>query len=129
MSRPVLPELKVWDPLVRLVHWCMVTSVAVAWFVTEGRIHDAAGYTLLGLMAFRILWGFIGPEHARFSSFVKAPRSVLHYANQLRAGREAHFVGHNPLGGWMIVALLATGIAASLSGWLYTTDEIGRAHV
>jgi cytochrome b len=113
----------------------MVASVAVAWLVTEGRIHDAAGYILLVLIALRVLWGFIGPERARFASFVRPPRSIFQYAEQLYAGREPRHIGHNPIGGWMIVALLATGLAASLSGWLYTTDAfwgiawVERIHV
>ena len=135
MPGPNGSDLKVWDPLVRLIHWSMVASVAVAWLVTEGRIHDAAGYALLALIALRILWGFVGPDHARFASFVKTPRTVFQYAKQLYAGREPRHIGHNPLGGWMIIALLATGLAASLSGWLYTTDAfwglawVERIHV
>jgi cytochrome b len=123
MREAAQAELKIWDPLVRLVHWSMVASVSIAWLVTEGRIHDAAGYVLLALIAVRILWGVLGPQHARFASFVVAPRAVLQYARQLRASAEPRYLGHNPLGGWMIVALLATGAAASLSGWLYTTDR------
>ncbi|MBR1215682.1 cytochrome b/b6 domain-containing protein [Bradyrhizobium sp. JYMT SZCCT0180] len=135
MARLSASALKVWDPLVRLVHWGMVASVSVAWLVTEGRIHDAAGYILLVLIALRVLWGFIGAERARFSSFVCTPHSVFQYAQQLCAGREPRHIGHNPLGGWMIVALLATGVAVSLSGWLYTTDAfwgiawVERIHV
>lgn len=135
MSEPTGLDLKVWDPLVRFIHWSMVASVAIAWLVTEGRIHDAAGYTLLALIALRILWGFVGPDHARFTSFVKTPRTVFQYARQLYAGSEPRHLGHNPLGGWMIIALLATGLAASLSGWLYTTDAfwglvwVERIHV
>jgi len=135
MPGPNGSDLKVWDPLVRLIHWSMVASVAVAWLVTEGLIHDAAGYTLLALIALRILWGFVGPDHARFASFVTTPRTVLQYAKQLCVGNEPRHIGHNPLGGWMIMALLATGLAASLSGWLYTTDTfwglawVERIHV
>lgn len=119
---PAAADLMVWDPVVRLIHWSMVAAVTVAWFVSEGRIHDAAGYVLLALIAFRIVWGFVGPKNARFSSFVRRPSSVLEYAAQTYADREPRYIGHNPLGGWMIVALLATGLAVSLFGWLYTTD-------
>jgi cytochrome b len=122
MRRPAAADLVVWDPVVRIIHWSMVAAVSVAWFVTEGRIHDTAGYVLLALIAFRIVWGFVGPENARFSSFVRRPSSVFQYAVQICAGREPRSIGHNPLGGWMIGALLATGLAVSLSGWLYTTD-------
>jgi cytochrome b len=99
-----------------------VACVTVAWLVTEGAVHDTAGYGLLGLMTLRILWGFAGPDFARFAQFVKGPAAVWRYTIDVWAGREKHYLGHNPLGGWMIVALLTTGIATSLSGWLYTTD-------
>lgn len=122
MLKPAAFKVKVWDPVVRLVHWCMVASVLTAWLVTDGRIHDAAGYSLLALIALRIFWGFVGPDNACFSSFIAAPDSVLQYARQVCAGREPRHIGHNPLGGWMIIALIATGLAATLSGWLYTTD-------
>ena len=124
MPGPNGSALRVWDSVVRLIHWSMVASVAVAWLVTEGQIHDTAGYALLALIALRIVWGFGGPDHARFASFVKTPRTVFQYTKQLYAGHEPRHIGHNPLGGWMIMALLATGLAASLSGWLYTTDAL-----
>lgn len=130
MPRPAVHDVTVWDPLVRIIHWSMVASVSIAWLITEGNVHDAAGYALLFLIGIRILWGFIGPERARFSSFVVAPRSVLHYARQLRSGGEPRHIGHNPLGGWMIVALLAFTLAGSASGALYVTDRFwGEAWV
>jgi cytochrome b len=122
MPRPPNAGLKVWDPLVRLVHWSMVASISIAWLVTEGRIHDTAGYVLLVLIVARIVWGFVGTKYARFADFVRAPGSVLRFASQIWQGREPRHIGRNPLGGWMIVALLATGLATSLTGWLYTTD-------
>lgn len=122
MRPPIQHVLKIWDPLVRSIHWGMVASASVAWLVTDGRIHDVAGYLLLILIVLRIVWGFVGPAYARFANFVRGPRAVLGYARQVFAAREPRHIGHNPLGGWMIVALLAVGLAASLSGWLYTTD-------
>lgn len=85
---PAASELKVWDPVVRIVHWTLVASVATAWTITKGRVHDVAGYLVLALMVFRIAWGFAGPEHARFSDFVRSPSMTLRYARDLRAGRE-----------------------------------------
>src|ERR1700716_2420961 len=113
----------------------MVASVTGAWLVSEGAVHDRAGYILLALVALRIVWGFVGPPHARFADFIRSHRSTLLYARLVIAGREPRYMGHNPLGGWMIVALLATALAAAISGWVYTTDAfwgvawVERAHV
>jgi len=127
--------VKVWDPLVRILHGGMIACVVVAWLITEGRVHDGAGYTLLALIIVRIVWGFVGPERARFANFIRAPLSVARYARLVLAGREPRHLGHNPLGGWMILALLATGAAVSVSGVVYTTDAfwgvewVERIHV
>jgi cytochrome b len=129
------PHLRVWDPLVRVVHWSMVACIAVAWLIAEAPVHDWAGYILLVLMALRVVWGFAGPQHARFASFVQRPIAILRYARLLLTGREPRHTGHNPLGGVMIVALLCTGLVTSISGFIYTTDAfwgvawVERVHV
>ena len=87
-----------------------------------GRLHDAAGYVVLGLIAVRLVWGVIGPEHARFASFVPGPTRLVDYLRGLARGRPARFLGHNPAGGAMIVLLLAAVLTAAASGWLMTTD-------
>jgi len=69
-------------------------------------VHAAAGYAVLALLAFRLPWGFIGPRHARFADFVYGPAATLRYARSLFARRPLHYLGHNPLGGWMVIALL-----------------------
>lgn len=117
-------EVRVWDPLVRLGHWTLAGAVAVAWLSHEGpaRLHDGAGYLALAVVATRLLWGFVGPARARFVDFLRGPAATLAYARALLAGREPRFLGHNPLGGWMILALLSTVAATGLSGWLLTTD-------
>jgi len=121
-TRALIP---VWDPLVRIGHWGLVTGIAVTWLTTEGPavVHDTVGYAVLAIVALRLLWGFVGPAKARFMSFVRAPGATLAYALRLVRGTEPRHVGHNPLGGWMIVALLATAFAAGATGWLYTTDR------
>jgi cytochrome b len=118
------PTVPVWDRLVRVTHWGLAASILVAWITRTGSpvIHDWSGYAALAFALLRIAWGFSGQDHARFASFVRAPRPTLTYAWLLLRGREPHHLGHNPLGGWMIVALLALALGASLSGWLYTTD-------
>jgi cytochrome b len=115
---------KVWDPLVRTGHWLLAGAVAAAWLTSEGggRWHEWIGYAALALVAVRVAWGFIGSRHARFAQFLRGPFHTLHYARQALAGSEPRHVGHNPLGAWMIVALLTVVAATGLTGWLFTTD-------
>ena len=118
------PMVRVWDPVVRLFHWSLVTAFATAFLAEEGgRLHDAAGYTVLGLIGIRLVWGLIGPLHARFASFVPAPGQLTAYLRELARGRPPRFLGHNPAGGAMIVVLLATVLTTAASGWLMTTDR------
>ncbi len=117
--------IRVWDLWVRIGHWLLVLSIAVAWFTRHGSDswHQASGYGALLLLVIRILWGFAGPAHARFGDFVQSPAAVVRYAQALGRRAAPHYLGHNPLGGYMILALLATIAVAGLSGWLYTTDR------
>lgn len=116
-------EVEVWDRVVRVLHWSLAASVLAAWATHEaGVVHEWIGYAALAFAALRVVWGFVGPGHARFASFVRGPSETLDYAARLLARREPRYVGHNPLGGWMIVALLLATIAASASGWVYTLD-------
>lgn len=99
---------KVWDPLVRLFHWGLVAAFATAWFSAEAwdSLHHWAGYTVAGL-ALRCLWGIVGSAQARFVSFVCSPGAVVAYLREMLSGREARYLGHNPVGGAMIIGLLA----------------------
>lgn len=117
--------VRVWDPVVRVGHWLLVASVALAWFTHEGGggWHEWIGYAALAIAVLRVGWGFVGPRHARFGSFVRSPSETMAYAKSVTGHREPRHLGHNPLGGWMIVALLAMVIAVGASGWLYTTDR------
>lgn len=127
------PEVPVWDPVVRVLHWSLVASVATAAITAEahGRVpqlmHEWAGYIALGAVALRLAWGIVGPRHARFRSFVLPPARTLDYAMRIPSGGEPRYLGHNPLGGWMVVALLATVLVAAGSGWLYVTDRFWGA--
>lgn len=118
-------EIRVWDRFVRIAHWTLALSVLCAWLTREGggAWHEWIGYVSLGVVAARIAWGMWGPGHARFASFVRSPAVTWRYARQVLAAHEPRHVGHNPLGGWMIVALLLMVALVGASGWLYTTDR------
>jgi cytochrome b len=114
----------VWDPFVRVFHWCLVTSFAVAWLSSAqwDAVHEWFGYAAALLVAFRLFWGLVGTRHARFSDFVYSPSVVVSYLKEILAKREPRYLGHNPAGGAMILALLAAMAATALTGWLETTD-------
>ncbi len=116
--------VRVWDPLVRLFHWSLVLSFAIAWLSANAweDIHTWAGYAAGGLIVLRLAWGFIGTPYARFSHFVRSPRTTLAYLRAVVTGSESRHVGHNPAGGAMIVALLLGMAATAFTGWLLTTD-------
>jgi cytochrome b len=121
--------VKVWDRFVRVAHWSLAACVLTAWIAARLKlkaaepVHEWSGYAVLLVVALRLLWGWIGSGYARFDQFIVGPtRAIAHAKAVLRRG-EPRYLGHNPLGGWMIVALLATGAAASLSGWLSITDR------
>jgi cytochrome b len=115
----------VWDGLVRVLHWALVAALAAAWLTTEVGVgwHQPLGWLALAVVALRGLWGLIGPRHARFARFVRAPRQTWAYLHLLCQRRAPRHLGHNPLGAWMILALLGCVAALALSGWLYTTDR------
>ncbi len=124
MQQDSKPAVKVWDLLVRIGHWSLVAGIATAWFI-HGKWHEWVGYAVLGIVVVRVLWGLVArgsSRYARFSQFVRPPARTLDYTRQILAHQEPRHLGHNPLGGWMIVALLLTIIGVCASGWLYTTD-------
>ena len=116
--------IRVWDPFVRAFHWALALTFAVAWVSSEDmeQVHAAAGYVAGALVLAQIVWGFTVPGYARFSQFVRSPERVASYLRAIANGSERRFVGHNPAGGAMIVALLAAMAAAVGTGWLLTTD-------
>ena len=121
--------MKVWDRLVRVAHWSLAACVLAAWATAELKLksaealHEGLGYAALAVVALRVAWGWIGPRYARFGQFVAGPSRALAYAKAVLRGDEPRYLGHNPLGGWMIVALLAAAALASLTGWLSVTDR------
>jgi len=119
-------DIKVWDPLVRVFHWSLVAAFTIA-YLTEGEwqsLHVWAGYLVAGLIAFRLVWGFIGPQHARFSDFVFSPATTIAYLKDMVALRAKRYIGHNPAGGAMVLALLLSLAATTLSGMqVYAVEE------
>lgn len=115
--------VRVWDPLVRLFHWSLVAGFAVAYATAEEvqQVHEIAGYTIAGLLALRIVWGFVGPQHARFSQFVRPPAEVLRFlADSVRMKARRH-IGHNPAGGAMVLALIAAIAGICVTGYMMDT--------
>ena len=121
------PEMiKVWDPLVRLFHWTLVLAFAVAYLTEDDflDLHVWAGYLVLGLILFRILWGFVGPHYARFSSFVFSFKTITAYLKDTLAFRGKRYLGHNPAGGAMIIMLLVSLLFTTISGLaIYGIEE------
>lgn len=117
-SVPPPRETRVWDPLVRIIHWSLVMVFAVAWLTgeDESRGHELSGYVVIGLVTLRIVWGFIGTRYARFSDFVCRPSTVMAYVRDFLMWKPKRYLGHNPLGGAMIVALLISLLAAGATG-------------
>jgi cytochrome b len=125
-SRPA--RVRVWDLPTRLMHWAIVVLVAVSWWTHQSDHmdwHRISGYTLLGVLVFRIYWGFAGATTARFSSFVRGPRAFVRYAGKLfDRSHSAPVLGHNPMGGWSVLALLALLLIQTSLG-LFSVDTDG----
>lgn len=121
-------SVRVWDLPTRIFHWSLATAFLVAFVTSESEklrdIHVIAGYSLAGLIGFRILWGFVGGAHSRFADFLPTPGKVVDYLKSLLRGRPQHYVGHNPAGAVAIFLLLAFGLVAAASGYA-AYNEIG----
>ncbi len=118
--------VRVWDPLIRIFHWSLVVFFAVAWLTADELqpVHEIAGYAVAGLIAFRLAWGVIGSRYARFAQFMRGPAATFSYLGDMARGRERRYLGHNPAGAAMVVALLVTLSGTALTGWLM--GEPGR---
>ena len=126
MSAP-RPEGAAWDLPVRAFHWLLVVLVTFS-FVT-GKMggpwldwHMKSGYAILALLLFRIAWGFAGSPSARFATFLRGPRTAFEYVRAVGRGEPPHSASHNPLGGWMVVAMLAILLLQAITG-LFNNDE------
>jgi cytochrome b len=110
-------SVPVWDPLVRVFHWSLAATVLIDWLTDEPRwMHVWLGYLAAGLVMLRVIWGFVGPEHARFASFVTGPRAALDYLVGLIRFSSRRYIGHSPAGAAMVIALLIMVAATAVTG-------------
>jgi cytochrome b len=131
-------RLLIWPVWLRLAHWTLVATVLGGWlsgFGLWGLLgwHEPMGWAALAVVGLRLVGGFLGRGHARWSGFVRGPRHTLHHLRLWRQGQAPRHLGHNPLGGWMIVALLGCVAALGLTGFMLDTDwfwgDAGLAHL
>ncbi len=118
----------VWDLPLRLFHWLLVLSMIGSWVTAElgfdwMQIHFYFGYATIGMLVFRVIWGFVGPRHARFAEFLTGPSGVWRYARTLAAGTMIHTAGHNPLGAISVIVMLVL-VAFQVSTGLFASDDI-----
>jgi cytochrome b len=119
----------VWDRAVRILHWVLVGAVALsaASTLVFFSVHQPAGYVALAAVLIRCVWGCSGAprtSYSRFAQFIRGPRATSRYLRQLARNREPRYIGHNPLGGWMVIALMVCVTGLAITGWLYTTDAL-----
>ena len=130
MTKPATDMISapVWDAFVRCFHWSLVSLFAIS--VASGKVggewivwHMRSGYAILALVVFRLIWGFVGGEYARYTSFLTGPVRGIKFAKGLLGKAPQHVIGHNPVGGWMVVVLLVL-LATQAGLGLFSNDEI-----
>lgn len=119
--------IKVWDISIRLFHWLLLAAIVFCWWSARQddmlEWHMRSGYLVLGLLGYRILWGFFGSRYARFSHFIYDPKRIFAYFKSLIKGQERHYLSHNPMGGLAVIALIVfVGIQAGTG--LFANDDI-----
>lgn len=120
-------RVKLWDGPTRVTHWGLVALIGFSWWAAKNNHlewHRLSGYAVAALLIFRLTWGFVGSANARFAGFVKGPGAVLAYVRGLPERRHAAIAGHNPLGGWSVIAILSTLVAQIVTG-LFAVDVDG----
>ncbi len=124
-------KVLVWDLPVRIFHWLLVASFIGAFVTAESeryrQLHVILGYTVLGLLLFRLVWAFAGSRYARLSSFAFGPKPVLAYLRSMLRGAPTHYVGHNPAGSWSIYAIVLLGVVTGLTGYALDSAPGGRS--
>jgi cytochrome b len=125
-TRPV----QVWDAAVRVFHWLLVALIAFMWWSGRQKgdwlnYHFYAGYTILTLLIFRIIWGFVGGTHARFADFIYGPGAIIAYLKTLPSRTAAKFAGHNPIGGWSVVLMILCVAVQAGTGLFANNEDYG----
>ncbi|GBE42406.1 putative Ni/Fe-hydrogenase B-type cytochrome subunit [bacterium BMS3Bbin10] len=122
VERPVF--IKVWDPFVRVFHWSLVALFILTWISADewDRLHELTGYAIAGLVGLRLVWGLIGARHARFPDFVYRPSAVIAYVKDIIYLRPRRYLGHNPAGGAMVLALLLSLTVVAVTGVMSVSD-------
>lgn len=124
--KDALRAVRVWDLPVRLFHWSLVALLVASWASRKldyMEVHRWSGYAILILVVFRFGWGLVGSRHARFEDFLRTPRAMREYMADILAGRKTVFLGHNPAGGWSVIAMLVCLLAQAVTG-LFVTDDV-----
>lgn len=121
-------RVRIWDPALRAFHWLLAALVITTWLLGKFgpsvmTLHFWLGYAILGLLAFRIIWGFVGPEPARFASFLRGPGAIIGYLGHLGRRAPSHWPGHNPLGALSVVAMLLALLFQVGTGLISDPDD------
>ncbi|AXC49339.1 cytochrome B [Paracoccus suum] len=121
-------RLQIWDPALRAVHWALALLVTATWLLAQFgpakmTLHFWFGYAIIALLAFRLVWGLIGPRHARFSRLIHGPRATLEYIRGFARRVPSYWRGHNPMGGWSVVAMLALLVMQVATGLVSDPDD------
>ena len=126
-TRPAF--IKVWDPFVRIFHWSLVLLFLITWISADewDRLHELSGYAIAALVGLRLIWGLIGTRHARFPDFIYRPSTVIAYAKDILYFRPRRYLGHNPLGGAMVLAMLISLLAVTGTGIMSVMDSFWGA--
>jgi len=113
----------VWDPWLRIYHWALAACVLTAWFTANvfDKVHEYAGYTVIGLLVFRLVWGIAGPPYARFRKLMFSPQTVVRYVRAIALRKPHRYLGPNPAGAAMAIVLLFLLVVVSVTGWMALT--------
>ncbi len=125
-------QIRVWDILVRVTHWTVAAGITANLFFTQkgSELHQYVGYTVVGLVVIRLLWGLVGTRYARFSDFFPTPSRIKHHLSDMSARRiDGHHLGHNPLAAMMMLLLWAVIISLGISGYLMEAKIFGSKDI
>lgn len=116
-------SIMVWDPLVRLIHWCLALTILLNGAIVEDEsaLHEWVGYVALGLVAIRLVWGLVGSRHARFSAFPPNPFKAIRHFSALLKGDDTVYLSHNPFGALMVYNIWVTVLLIGLTGYMMGT--------